>query len=197
MQVALFDEMNRCSEAEVLRMIPLVSTQRREQALRYKHTFGRFCCLQSWLMLAELLETSISVAENFDKTPMKARSFVYNDYGKPSMPAAPEFSISHCREAIAVALDDHPVGIDVEGIRHADPELIARTMNPAEQQFIRQAGNPERAFTRLWTRKEAVLKCQGTGIASFEQLQTAIDRFDGKLQTFETEKYIYSIAYYG
>ena len=51
MKVAVFDRMEECTEAEVQRLLPLVSAQRREQALKYKHTFGQFCCLKSWLML--------------------------------------------------------------------------------------------------------------------------------------------------
>ena len=42
----IFDDMTQCSEQEVARLLPLVSDQRREQALRYKHTFGQYCCLQ-------------------------------------------------------------------------------------------------------------------------------------------------------
>ena len=53
MRIMIFDHMDQCTEAEVQRMLPLVSAQRREQALKYKHTFGQFCCLKSWLMLEQ------------------------------------------------------------------------------------------------------------------------------------------------
>ena len=43
MRVGIFDHMDECTEAEVQRMLPMVSEQRREQALRYKHTHGQFC----------------------------------------------------------------------------------------------------------------------------------------------------------
>ena len=45
MKVLVFDHMDQCTEAGVQRMLPLVSQQRREQALKYKHTFGQYCCL--------------------------------------------------------------------------------------------------------------------------------------------------------
>ena len=51
MRVNVFERMDECTELEVQRLLPLVSAQRREQALRYKHTFGQYCCLKSWLML--------------------------------------------------------------------------------------------------------------------------------------------------
>ena len=75
-----------------------------------------------------------------------------------------DFSISHCKNAIAVALYDRPVGVDVESFRHAEEPLLKRTMNPEEQAEVRNATDPTEAFTRLWTRKEAVLKLRGTGL---------------------------------
>ena len=49
--VTIFDDMSQVTEAEVQRMLPLVDGQRRKEALRYKHLFGQFACLKSWLML--------------------------------------------------------------------------------------------------------------------------------------------------
>ena len=96
-----------------------------------------------------------------------------------------------CKQVIAVAIDDEPVGIDIETIRHADAELIARTMNEEER-----VGMDDRKFTRLWTQKEAVVKAQGVGIQSFEQLQHIMSTSrDLEISTFEKENYIYSIAY--
>ena len=177
MRIAVFDDMTQCTEVEVQRLLPQVSAQRREQALRYKHTLGQFCCLKSWLMLSAL-----HIGE---------MEFLYNEHGKPYIEGGPYFSISHCKEAIAVAIDDQPIGIDIEAIRHADEDLISRTMNEQEQALICN----DRDFTRLWTQKEAVLKAQGTGIQSFEQIQKILDIGHWTFETIEKEKYIYSIAY--
>ena len=186
MEVLIFDHMNECSEAEVQRMLPIVSQQRREQALKYKHTFGQFCCLKSWLMLKERLAVM----------GYGLRNFAYNEYGKPYIEGGPYFSISHCKEGIAVAIDEEPIGIDIEAIRHADEALIERTMNEEERLWVMGYGLRDRAFTRLWTQKEAVLKAEGVGIESFEQLQGIRNQESGfRIQSFEKEKYIYSIAY--
>lgn len=185
MRIEIFDHMEQCTEAEVLRMLPLVSEQRRQQAMRYKHTFGQFCCLKSWLMLQEGLRIMGYGLPDFS----------YNEHGKPYIEGGPYFSISHCKEGIAVAIDDQPIGIDIEAIRHAETDLIERTMNEEERLQITGYGLPDRMFTRLWTRKEAVVKAQGVGIRSFEQLQTILEIGDWKVDTFEKEKYIYSIAY--
>lgn len=188
----VFDSMEMCTDEAVAEMLPMVSAQRREQALRYKHTLGQFCCLKSWGMLKEGLEVM----------GYGLRDWKYNEHGKPFIPGGPYFSISHCKEGIAVAISDEPIGIDIEGIRHADEELIRRTMNEEERLWVtgdglRVTGDGlrDRRFTRLWTQKEAVVKAIGTGIVSFEQLQTILDNGQWALETFETEKYIYSIAY--
>ena len=188
MRVEIFDRMEQCTEQEVQRMLPLVSAQRREQALRYKHTLGQFCCLKSWLMLQEGLEVM----------GYGLRDWKYNEHGKPFIEGGPHFSISHCKAGIAVAVDEKPIGIDIEAIRHADEELIKRTMNEAERELVNDgmsALERDRAFIRLWTQKEAVVKMQGTGITSFEQVQKILEIGDWKLETFEKANYIYSIAY--
>ena len=172
--------MEQCTEEEVQRLLPQVNAQRREQALRYKHTFGQFCCLKSWLMLSAM--------------HIGDMEFLYNEHGKPYIEGGPYFSISHCKEGIAVAIDDQPIGIDIEAIRHADEDLILRTMNEKEQARIREAVQTDRTFTRLWTQKEAILKMEGIGITSFEQLQQ-LSISDYRIQTTEKDKYIYSIAY--
>ena len=183
----VFDHMEECTEQEVYRLLPLVSAQRREQALKYKHTFGQFCCLKSWLMLFDFVEMS----------RYRDLEWKYNEHGKPYLANGPYFSISHCKEGIAVAIDDAPIGVDIEAIRHANEDLIERTMNEEEKRLIANSQQPiaDREFTRFWTQKEAIVKAEGTGIYSFEQLQKTLEIGDWTLDTFEKEKYIYSIAY--
>lgn len=172
----LFDDMSQCTDAEVERMLTLVSTQRREVALRYKFTLGRFTCLKSYVMLQQLVQEIL--AETDERWLLLQQrlkewngNFVFNEHDKPFMQNAlgeriegVDFSISHCKNAIAVVLSDRPVGVDVESFRHAEEPLLKRTMNPEEQAEVRAAADPAEAFTRLWTRKEAVLKLRGTGL---------------------------------
>ena len=178
--------MNQCTEAEVKRMMPLVSEQRREQALRYRHIFGQYCCLRAWLMLRDLLGHDPG-------------EWCYNEHGKPFLTGEDKdtfFSISHCREAIAVAIADQPIGIDVESIRTANEDLIVRVMNETEQAQIHPSAEPDKTFTRLWTEKEAIVKWQGTGIQGMEQMyDVRCTMYDVGCETIENEKYIYTIIY--
>ena len=159
----IFDDMTQCNEQEVARLLPLVSAQRREQALGYKHTFGQYCCLQSYKMLCELLAEWSRVHQlPINQQPI----FLYNDYGAPYIEGGPHFSISHCKRGIAVAVSENPIGIDIEAIRTFNPELMRKTMNEDEQLRITSSAIPEVEFIRFWTQKEALLKLQGTGIIS-------------------------------
>ena len=165
----IFDHMHLSSDEAVREMLPLVSEQRRQQALRYQHTFGQFCCLKSYLMLLELLA---AVYPELDKAKPE---FGYTEKGKPFLLDRPDihFSISHTKNAILVAIADAPIGVDIEAFRSPSAALIARTMNATEQAAIATAdgwniqrtnGTPQASFTAIWTRKEAVLKLRGTGI---------------------------------
>lgn len=188
MQITIFDHMNECTEPEVARLLNMVSPQRREQALRYKHLFGQYCCLKSYELLLQLLASTPYLLHS---TPI----FLYNEHGKPYLENGPYFSISHCKHAIAVAVSEMPIGIDIEHIRTAKPGLVAHTMNEEEQAEIWAAESPDIAFTRLWTQKEAVLKMQGTGIISdIKNTLADIHRIDIQTKVVMEKQYVYSLV---
>lgn len=153
MQYEVFDDMTQCTQERVENLLPCVPEFRRAYALKYKYVFGQFCALQSWYMLEELIHDTPNTIHH---TPE----------GKPQFADGPEFSISHCKEAIAVAVDEHPIGIDVESIRTVSSSLMEYTMNEQECALIRSSAESDRAFIRLWTQKEAYLKYLGTGISN-------------------------------
>lgn len=152
-------------QAVVAELLPLVPFARREQALRYKHLHGQYCCLRAWQLLHSLLTEHNFIPVSL---PLADLTYTVDDYGKPSLSNAVYFSLSHTKTAIAVAIDHAPVGIDVETIvspaRISDRHFLDRTMSPAEQQQIAAADDPCLAFTELWTKKEALVKLLGTGI---------------------------------
>ena len=212
MILQLFDDMSQCTEAEVQRLLPLVSVQRREQALRFKHLFGQYTCLKSYEMLKQCVEEAIS--DTSEESEMKRRLlhwnglFVYNEHGKPFMQdartgkiiEAVDFSISHCKEGVAVALNSHPIGVDIESFRQYTESLLRKTMNEKEIEEIQSAAKPDIAFIRLWTQKEALLKMLGTGIV--DELPDVLNQLpqhpSWQMQTVvnEAKGYAYSVVVY-
>ena len=128
----------------------------------------------------------------------------YDEHGKPFMQNASgeriegvDFSISHCKNAIAVALSDCPVGIDVESFRHAEEPLLKRTMNPEEQTEVRTATDSAEAFTRLWTCKEAVLKLRGTGLVdNLHEVLTNLENIQLETTINKNRQYACTLAVY-
>ena len=101
----------------------------------------------------------------------------HNVQGAPSLPSRPDLSVSlsHCRRAVAVAIShEGRVGIDVESRRRMSDGLVERVCTPEELAAVRAAADPVMAFLQLWTRKEAVLKCRGTGIKGFGSMLSAL-----------------------
>ncbi len=88
-------------------------------------------------------------------------------HGKPVLPGGPGFSLTHAGDLVGVAVwPGGAVGLDVEQVRDvADlASLTVHVHSPAE---LARGGEPDRAaFFRTWTRKEALLKATGDGLAA-------------------------------
>lgn len=185
MQYRIFDDMAMCTEAEVERLMGEVSEQRRLYALRYKHLFGRWSTLKTYEMLMPLLREA--------GCPNPKAEWQYTAEGKPYIAGGPCFSLSHCQKGIAVAIDNSPIGIDIEQIRSYDASLAERTMNEREMAEIAASDDPAHAFIRLWTRKEAYLKWKGTGIT--EDLKTCLCGANQcRFMTIEGKDYVCTIV---
>ena len=185
--VSIFDDMTQVTEAEVRRMLPLVDEARRNEALRYKHLFGQYACLKSWLMLKELL-----LSMGINDLEME-----YNEHGKPFLAQHPKvhFNLSHCKKGIAVVVDFAPVGIDIESFRKGSTSLIHKTMNHTEAEWINASSDPVEAFTQYWTKKEAVVKLRGTGLT--DDLHHILNGEGYRLETHVNREkgYAWSVAY--
>lgn len=200
MHYIVFDDMSQCTEADVQRLLSVMPPWRCQQAMKFHHLFGQWTCLKAWELLGSMTSPARQVRPSVDRREVlvnfstRKEPPMYNEFGKPFYPDAPHFSISHCKTAVAVAIDSQPVGIDVESLRHVEQALIERTMNLQEQALIAAADDPVRAFTRLWTQKEAILKYYGTGI--IDDLHSVLNNVpkNVKIDTFDHADYVLSVA---
>ena len=73
--------------------------------------------------------------------------------------------------------------------------LVIHTMNAREKEQIIHAASPALEFTRLWTMKEAVLKCSGTGL--IDDLKPVLEEksLDLVTETDPKGRYVYSVCY--
>lgn len=108
------------------------------------------------LLILELLK--------YFKAELTLAEIAYNDYQRPCFNDGFDFNVSHSgNRVIACATLTGKVGIDIEIMKPVDLNYDDY-FTPAEQQHICAAQNPDVAFFKYWTRKEAVLKAVGTGV---------------------------------
>lgn len=165
MKLLVDTHLDRIDEAYIAHCLEWLPKERQDNILQVKHLQGR----REKVAAYELLLQGLRELHLLQSLP----SFHYDAYGKPLLTNYPDihFNLSHCRHAVAVVLSSHPVGVDIENIRPYKADLAARIFTREEIAEITDAPNPDIPFTQLWTRKEALVKCTGTGITGFDQLR--------------------------
>ena len=122
--------------------LALLAPARRDKALRLRRELPRLHSVGAGLLLARLFP---------------GRSPELGPGGKPYLPGERCFSLSHSAEKAVIALSDVPVGADIQHTSPVSAALRRRVLTPRE---ILDGED----FFRCWTRKEAALKCLGTGV---------------------------------
>ena len=123
--------------------------------------------------------------------------------GKPYFINFPHlhFSISHSSTHIALALDDKEIGIDIENLRTCNLNLAKRYFHQEEYEYLLSIEEDKRneAFTKIWTQKEAYVKCTGEGIAGgFNKFSVIVDSstIDKKYKTqYQVKDYHLSLCF--
>lgn len=93
--------------------------------------------------------------------------FRIGEYGKPYLSGDESFgfSISHSSGTVLAAVSDGNVGADIERCDRRSDRLMTKCCTPDEREYLEKSSDKGREFMRLWTRKEALSKLDGRGIA--------------------------------
>lgn len=95
---------------------------------------------------------------------LKLDDLLYGPYQRPYFAGNFDFNISHSgNRVICCGTTTGKVGIDIELMKSVAINYDDY-FTTTEQQNIRAAKNPDAAFFKHWTCKEAVLKAVGTGV---------------------------------
>ncbi|HEX4783495.1 MAG TPA: 4'-phosphopantetheinyl transferase superfamily protein [Candidatus Sulfotelmatobacter sp.] len=146
---------------------PILSADERTRAARFHFTKDR----QRYTATRALLRMILGGYVNSDP---KELVFRYSKNGKPWLNCGPdgnvEFNVSHSGQVALLAFTQRrATGVDVEHIReNFDHEAIAgRFFSRQERQQLALLPPAERyrGFFRCWTRKEAYIKAEGTGLS--------------------------------
>lgn len=130
----------------------------------------------------------------------------YEDSGRPSLAGADvDFSITHTDGLVlcAVARSDKGipprVGVDAESVNRTRSlpveKLVARWFTEREQAQYRLAPSAEQ-FTRIWTRKEALVKYRGTGLSALHTADTVATEKSGiRFTEYRVESVIVTVCH--
>jgi 4'-phosphopantetheinyl transferase len=109
--------------------------------------------------------------------------FRYSERGRPSLavPDIPilDFNLAHAGEIALLAVSRHRVGVDVESLRRRPPdsmEIATQYFSPGEVATLSWLPRSARwrAFVTAWTRKEAVAKAIGAGLAALGEVEVSL-----------------------
>lgn len=142
--------------------ISVLSTDEIQRYHRYKDKKAQYTFLISHIALRLILGKSLNIHP-------KNLNFAINTYGKPYLKGSNklQFNLSHSIKKACIIVSDTEVGIDVECIRNFNYEEIMTFFSDDESLVIYQQQNKKEKlinFFRIWTQKEALLKCIGTGL---------------------------------
>ncbi len=179
-----------CCAKSLNRMIETIPPEKQEKLKKYRYDIDRKIGVYADILLRILI--------------LKACGINYNDIvimagktGKPYFACTPhiEFSLSHTRNAVAIALSDRPVGIDVEKIRETDLRLAKDIFSEKELLWLAEGEtNQYRRFYELWTKKEAAIKFEGIGLPDDLKSVDVTDCSAQKISTRHLGDYVVSVC---
>lgn len=160
----------------------LLTGLERDRAGRFRQESARLDFVAAHLLVREcaarLLGLPVAGLTLLQRCPDCAR----DDHGKPYLAEHPgvEVSLSHGRGVVAAAAGDRPVGVDVEQpSRGVVAEVFERVLSAGELARVRAHAEPDRAFLRLWVRKEAMVKLGRVTLDTLSELDLSGLELDG------------------
>ena len=134
-----------------------LSDERRQRAAAMRDDAARLRTVAGEALARQML------ADRLGCEPIDA-PIRWDENGKPEAPGTGLYlSISHSGACVVCAVDDAPIGVDVEAVRGVEEKFMRRVCSEEELAYILRGGDTERRFWELWTAKEAIFKLTGQG----------------------------------
>lgn len=128
-----------------------LSDERRKKAEHLKIADDKRRCIAGGLLLNRLLPN---------------KEIRVNEHGKPFAEGGRCFNLSHSGDYVLLALSDGKVGCDIQKIKYIKADRIAKYgFCRREREALKSSADKLSAFYSLWTKKESLLKCMGTGFS--------------------------------
>ena len=129
-----------------------LSAQRYQKFQRLYFEDDKLRCLAAGMLLRKIFGEE------------KTRNVRFNAYGKPYIENDAFFSLAHSGEFVVLAVDEFPVGIDIEFRKKREYMGIAGlSFHPEELEQLQKSADREKMFYSLWVLKESYVKQKGVG----------------------------------
>ena len=181
--VAAFDE-----TVAIQPVLPVIRQHAIEECNDVHTKRQRYCV---WLLLDYALRRCIG--KGVDEL-----AFAVDDNGKWSCDGGVSFSLSHCKNVVAVAIFESAVGIDVESLseRRFNSRLAERilTVNERANYDILPIDERARVLAEIWTKKESLFKRDGGKSFAPSAIDTTISKTFTHRLTIENGTVVFSVA---
>ena len=142
-----------------------ISVYRQEKLNKIKPILSKKQSLGAELLL------NFAAKENFPDISLPLNIKI-EQLGKPYCDELPFFfSLSHSGNFSACTICEKEIGLDIQKPSVYKENILKRQFSVSEQEYIENAEDKNKAFTKLWSMKESYIKALGTG------LHTALNSF--------------------
>ncbi len=119
----------------------------------------------------------------FSHTGKPLEQICISEKGKPYFAdGLVHFSISHTKLHAFCVISSRPIGIDAEEAdRQIDLRLAEKILSKEEKAQFDRAQDKQRALLTFWVLKEALAKCEGTGLQGYPN-KTSFSLDDPRVQ---------------
>jgi 4'-phosphopantetheinyl transferase len=186
-----FIKISQISENDYKKYFSMMSPEKQERVNRFRFEDDRRRTVAGEILARVMISEAASVNAG-------DIVFLCDKNGKPyAKDIDIHFNISHSGDYVMCAVNETPVGVDIEKIRDIRTEVINRVCTEKELEYVNAGGLPEserlKRFFEIWTFKEAYFKYLGTGISDFK----GVDYFEygGGRKCGLKENYAYCIIY--
>ena len=176
------------NSVQVQAVLPAIRQQSIEQCADDLHKRQRYCV---WRLLDYALQQRIG--KGVDEL-----SFSVDGNGKWSCNGGVHFSLSHCGNVVAVAVSEHPVGIDVEAcdVERFNARLAQRILTDGERETYQALPTDKRpqALLEIWTKKESLFKRDGGKTFTPNAIDTSTNNSQCQTLEIHNNKYVVAVA---
>ncbi|WP_111289649.1 4'-phosphopantetheinyl transferase family protein [Bacillus safensis] len=159
-QLQHLDEINARQQIDRLKLF--VSSEKRAAADRFRFLIDARRTLLGEVFVRQMIHDMYEM-------PVDQIVFETEGNGKPVVRQLPSFhfNLSHSGDWVVCAVDNAPVGIDIEEIKPIDLAIAKRFFSADEYEDLlsQPAERQEAYFFHLWSMKEAFIKLTGKGLS--------------------------------